>query len=71
MKVVVDKCVSEEEILGLPGRLKSMHLASAAAGRPMRVLGAIVQISAFSGGYTDSNWCRHSGGNGGDWGASG
>jgi hypothetical protein len=71
MEVAVNNSVSEEGILGLPGRLKSMHLAFAAAGRPMRVRGAIVQISDLSSGYADPNWCHHSGGNGGDGGASG
>jgi hypothetical protein len=47
MKLTVDKSVSEEEVLGLFGRFKSLHLPLLSSRRPMRVLVSIVQISAL------------------------
>ena len=42
------ECVSGEEILGLLGRFKPLHLPLSPPCRPMRVLGAIVEIAALS-----------------------
>jgi hypothetical protein len=48
MEVTINETVSGKEILSLIGRFKTLHLAFSASGRPMRVLRAIVQISALS-----------------------
>jgi hypothetical protein len=48
LEVTVDKRVSGEEILGLPGRFESLHLPLSSSRRSMRVLGPIIQISALS-----------------------
>jgi hypothetical protein len=47
-EVAVNEGVSEKEILGLPRRFESLHLSLSSSRRPMRVLGAIIQISALS-----------------------
>lgn len=46
--VAVDECVSEEGVLSLPGRFKSLCLAFSTPSRSMLVFRAIVQISALS-----------------------
>src|SRR5919202_3076664 len=46
-KVAVDRPVSREKALRLAGRLEALHLVLAATRRPMRVLGAIVQVPAL------------------------
>jgi hypothetical protein len=48
LEVTVDKCVSGEKVLGLPGRFESLHLPLSPSRRPMRVLGPIIQRSALS-----------------------
>jgi hypothetical protein len=48
LEVTVDKCVSGEEILGLPGRFESLHLPLSSSRRPMRVFSPIIQVSALS-----------------------
>lgn len=44
----MDESVSGEEVLFLPGRPESLHLASAPSGLPMRVLWPIVHVSGLS-----------------------
>ena len=48
MEVAMDECVSGKEVLSLPGRFESSHLAFSTSCRPMRVFRAIVQISTLS-----------------------
>jgi hypothetical protein len=48
MEVALDERVSGEEILSLFGRFEPLHLPFSTSCRPMRVFGAVVQISALS-----------------------
>jgi hypothetical protein len=47
-EVTVDERMSGEEVRRLFGRFEPLHLPLSSSGRPMRVLGSIVQISALS-----------------------
>jgi hypothetical protein len=48
MEMTVNERMSGEEVLGLSGRFKSLHLPLSSSCRPMRVLGPIIEISALS-----------------------
>ena len=48
LEMTVDECVRGEKVVGLLRRFELLHLALAAACRTMRVLRAIVKISALS-----------------------
>jgi len=47
MEMTIDKRVSGEEVLGLFGRFEPLHLPFPSSRWPVRVLGPIIQISAF------------------------
>jgi hypothetical protein len=46
-KVAVDERVSEQELLGLVGRLEALHLPFLASRRPVRVLSSIVEVATL------------------------
>jgi hypothetical protein len=47
MEMTVDECMRGEKVVSLLRRLEPLHRALATARWTMRVLGAIIQISAF------------------------
>jgi hypothetical protein len=46
-KVALDERVSEQEFLGLAGRLEALHLPFSASRRPVRVLRSIVEVATL------------------------
>jgi hypothetical protein len=46
-KVAIDERVSEQELLGLVGRLEALHLPFSTSRRPVRVLSSIVEVATL------------------------
>jgi hypothetical protein len=46
LKVTIDHRVSRQEVLRLPRRFKPLHLPFSPSGRSMRVLSAVIKVSA-------------------------